>query len=194
MLKEFYLDCETTGLDPKINGIWQIAGMIVVGNQVEPFSLMMRPFESDRITPEALEVSKMTEEEMRALPKPRTIYAKLIDLMGRHVDKFDKSEKFIFLGYNARFDSQFLREWFIKCGDKYFGSWFYTPPVDIMATAAFYLADRRHELENFKLGTVVKYLGLEIDRSGEFHDADIDVLYTYELAKYLRMHYLRIEK
>jgi DNA polymerase III epsilon subunit-like protein len=110
MLKEFYLDCETTGLDPKINGIWQIAGMIVVGNQVEPFSLMMRPFESDRITPEALEVSKMTEEEMRALPKPRTIYAKLIDLMGRHVDKFDKSEKFIFLGYNARFDSQFLRE------------------------------------------------------------------------------------
>jgi hypothetical protein len=55
------------------------------------------------------------------------------------------------------------------------------------------MAGERHKLENFKLGTVVEYLGLKINREGEFHAADIDILYTYELAQYLRRNYPKRE-
>jgi DNA polymerase III subunit epsilon len=193
MTKEIYIDTETTGLDPCENGIWQIAGMIIVGEKVAPFNYKMKPFHKDKITDQALEMSRMTEDEMRNLADPKAVHAEFLNLLETCVNKFDRNDKYIFYGYNAKFDSDFLREWFGKCGDKYFGSWFYTPPVDIMAVAAFHLAEKRHELENFKLGTVVEYLGLKINREGEFHAADIDILYTYELAQYLRRNYPKRE-
>jgi DNA polymerase III subunit epsilon len=185
-LKEIYIDCETTGLDPQLNGIWQIAGMVVHDNHAEPFDFKIAPHKGDVIEPTALEMSGMTEEEMLNLEDPFKVHRKLTTLFGTFVDKYDKKDKFIFYGYNARFDSNFLREWFAKCGDKYFGSWFWTPPVDIMATAAFHLAKERPAMANFKLETVVKWLGLKLDEEGDFHDADIDIKYTYQLAKYIR--------
>jgi DNA polymerase III subunit epsilon len=192
-MKQIYIDTETSGLDPYKNGIWQIAGMVVVGNHAEPFDFKVRPFETDEISPMALEMSKMTEQEMRSLEKPEVVHKQLTALMGRFVDKYDKNDKFIFYGYNAKFDADMLRAWFGKCGDKYYGSWFYSPPVDIMATAAFHLAEKRHELKDFKLETVVEYLGLKAEEEGEFHSADVDILYTYLLAEYLRKHYPKRE-
>jgi DNA polymerase III alpha subunit (gram-positive type) len=185
-MKEIFIDTETVGLDPQLNGIWQIAGMIVSKEQFLPFNFKMAPHKGDIIEPEALEMSRMTEEEMWNLGDPFKVHHEFTTLMSTIVNKYDKKDKFIFYGYNARFDSNFLREWFAKCGDKYFGSWFWTPPVDIMATAAFHLAKERPAMANFKLETVVKWLGLKLDEEGDFHDADIDIKYTYLLAEYLR--------
>lgn len=33
--------------------------------------------------------------------------------------------------------------WFEKSRDKYFGSWFYFPPIDVMGMAAVHLISRR---------------------------------------------------
>jgi DNA polymerase III subunit epsilon len=189
-MKEVYLDTETTGLDPAINGIWQIAGMIVSSETFMPFDYKVAPFKGDIIEPTALEMSGMSEKEMFKLPHPIEVHRKFTELLGTHVNKYDKTDKYIFLGYNARFDSNFLREWFAKCGDKYFGSWFWTPPVDLMSTAAFFLANERPKMPNFKLESVMSYLGITIDgKDGEFHAADVDVAYTYKLALYLRKKY-----
>ena len=185
-MKQIYLDTETTGTDPSVNGVWQIAGMIVLGKTVIPFNYKMSPFTGDIIEPVALEMSGMTEEELFKLPYPVNVHREFTALMGKHVNKYDKFDKFIFYGYNARFDSNFLREWFSKCGDKYFGSWFWTPPVDLMSTAAFFLGRERSRMPNFKLETVVKYLGITLDKEGSFHDASIDIAYTYKLARRLR--------
>lgn len=188
-MKEIYIDTETTGTDPSVNGIWQIAGMIVSSETLVPFDFKVAPFKGDVIEPTALEMSGMTEEELFKLPHPTEVHREFIKLLGTHVNKYDKLDKYIFYGYNARFDSDMLRSWFSKCGDKYFGSWFWTPPVCLMSTAAFHLAKERRAIANFKLETVVKWLGITLDQEGDFHAADVDIAYTYKLAQYLRKHY-----
>ena len=42
----------------------------------------------------------------------------------------------MFAGYNARFDMDFVRALFEKSGDSYFGSWFYSAPLDVMSFVA----------------------------------------------------------
>lgn len=83
----------------------------------------------------------------------------------------------------ARFDADHLRAWFGKARDNYFGSWFWTPPMDLMSATALLLGDARCQLANFKLGTVCEYLGIEA--TGELHDASVDVEMTIELYRRL---------
>ena len=68
------------------------------------------------------------------------------------------------VGYNnAGFDNHFLRALFQQCGDKYFGSWFYPNCMDVYVMATPFLMDVRNDMENFKLMTVAKTMGIEID-------------------------------
>ena len=192
-MKEFFVDVESTGTDPSMNGVWQIAGMIVSGEKFVPFDYKAAPFKGDVIEPIALEMSGMTEEELFKLPHPIEVHKEFTKLLGAHVNKYDKLDKYLFYAYNARFDSDMLRAWFSKCGDKYFGSWFWTPPICVMATAAFHLAKERPAMANFKLETVMRWLGITIDgKDGEFHAADVDIAYTYKLAQYLRANYPQV--
>ena len=84
---------------------------------------------------------------------------------------------------NASFDNQFLRAWFTQCGDNYFGSWFWYPPIDVMALAGIRLMHVRHELKDFKLGTVCEYFGIK--PQGELHDAYVDIDLTEKLYRKL---------
>src|SRR3712207_9107105 len=95
------------------------------------------------------------------------VYAQFVAMLGKHVDKFNKKDKFFLVGYNnAAFDNQFLRGFFLQNGDNYFGSWFWANTIDVMVLATAYLAERRPEMENFKLSTVAKFLGVaEIGRA-----------------------------
>ena len=94
------------------------------------------------------------------------------------MDRYDTLDKFHLIAYNAKFDTDHLRAWFAKNGDKFFGSWFWHPPLDVMSFAAIGLMRRRPSLDNFKLLTVAEALGLEIDEERS-HDA----LYDVELAR-----------
>jgi DNA polymerase-3 subunit epsilon len=170
-----FLDTETTGTDPVKNGIIQLSGIIVVDGNEETFDLKMKPFPADEIDDRALQVTGTTREELEA----RTMlgfdgYREFLRLLGRHIDKFDKHDKAYMIGYNVGFDDQFLRAWFKKAGDTYFGSWFWWPPIDVAVLAAMKLRDRRHELPDFKQGTVAKALGIEVDDT-RLHDALYDI-------------------
>jgi DNA polymerase III epsilon subunit-like protein len=72
-------------------------------------------------------------DQLRGFEHPGLVFQRLRAVMGRHVDKFDKKDKAWFVGYNANFDAQFVRQWFEDHGDK------------------FCLMRRRAQLENFKL-------------------------------------------
>ena len=61
------------------------------------------------------------------------------------------------------------------------GSWFWTPPVDLMSAAAMLVGDERRQLQNFKLGTVCDHLGIK--PGGDLHDANVDVEMTIELYR-----------
>lgn len=187
--KRLYLDLETTGLYATTCGIVQIGGIIDIDGKVaEKFDLRVQPFPDDNIYEDALRANGFTREDIKNPDKfkaPETAYNELVSTMSKYIDRFNKKDKFHFVGYNAiNFDMPFLREWFKKCGDKYFGSWFFFPPLDVMALAAYALQDERHNMPNFKLETVARKLNLPWD-GDKAHDAMYDIEMTRWIAEVL---------
>ena len=185
-MKLFFIDVETTGTNPLQNGIIQLSGIIEVdGDVIEEIDLKIKPYPDDIILDSALEVNGITRVELEDYPNPSEVYRKLTGFMSKYVDKFNRSDKFHFVGYNARFDDDFIRAWFKKCGDNYYGSFFFWPPIDVANIAAIKLMPERSKMENFKLVTVVKHSGIDIDES-KLHDALYDIRLTRELFHILR--------
>ncbi|MDQ1274042.1 MAG: polymerase subunit epsilon [Planctomycetota bacterium] len=181
-MKILWLDTETTGLDPKLNDIIQLAMIIEVGGEVkERIEYKIKPFNLHNISQEALNVNGITLQEMEGYPTVKEVYRGLIDVWGKYIDKFDKADKFIPAGYNVSFDIDFLREFFLK-HDKYFGSWVWQyKPLDPLSLIR-YLEYRNYlKLENHKLETICRHFGIEI----KAHDAMADIEATRELVKML---------
>jgi DNA polymerase-3 subunit epsilon len=178
MIKLCYIDTETTGTNHYKNALVQLAGAIYIlqdnkYERKEDFNFKIKPFPEDIIEDEALAINKITREDLKHFYDPKVIHQDLTEIFEKYCDKFNKEDKMFFVGYNSRFDYDFVRKFWEKCGDKYFGSWFFFPPIDVMNTAIVHLIEKRHTLPNFKLGTVADYLGIEVH--GEFHDAMADI-------------------
>lgn len=192
MMKLCFIDTETTGTDCNKNGIIQIAGEIVFLDENKMlelssranFNYSIKPFETDVIEDKALEVNGITREQISNFSEPKLVYNQFVDTLSGCCDKFNKQDKLFFIGYNARFDMDFMRAWFAKNNDKFFGSWFFFPPIDVMNIAIFNCMKERHLLPNFKLSTVAEHL--KISEDGAFHDAMKDILVTKKIfLKYL---------
>lgn len=180
MIKLIYIDTETTGLDQQNSAITQLAGIIRQDSLTEKFNITMRPHEGAIINEEAMAVQGRTLEEINSFQHPKDALAQFINILYKYVDKFDKHDKFFFLAYNAQFDSNMIRNLFLRLGDNYFGSWFWTPPIDIMSLAAAKLIQVRQKMPNFKLSTVYKeIIGKDI---GNAHDAMADVEAARDIA------------
>lgn len=179
-MKLVFFDLETTGTNPGKHGIHQISGQIVIDGVVkESFDFHVQPNPRAMIEDEALKVGGVTREQILAYPPMQQVYQEFVAMLGKYVDKFNKKDKFFLVGYNnAAFDNQFLRGFFLQNGDVYFGSWFWANSIDVMVLASAYLADRRPEMENFKLSTVAKTLGIVVN-DDSLHDA----MYDIELTK-----------
>lgn len=181
-MKIAYIDVETTGLDPNRHAIIQLAALIEIdGEVVDTLNLNIRPFPEDVIDESALAVTGKTIEEVMSYPMAYDGYHAITETLTRHVKKYDKRDKFFFTAYNAPFDSQFVRSFFECNDDKYYGSYFWHPPVCVMNLAAHRLRNKRAELPNFKLTTVAAALGIE--REGQAHDAFYDILLTRDVYR-----------
>jgi DNA polymerase-3 subunit epsilon len=176
MEKLLYYDLETTGTRFWKNGIHQISGAIVIDGEIkERFDFKVRPFSKAVIEEEALKVGNVTMEQIEKYPSMREVYSKIIAMLSKYVDKFNKKDKFHLVGYNiASFDNPFFRAFFVQSNDNYFGSWFWSDSIDVMVLASYKLRNVRHELVDFKQSSVAKYLGIEVDES-KLHDAEYDI-------------------
>ena len=134
-MKVIWIDIESTGLDHKTDSIIELAALYEDGNDKSIFHAYILPAakpddfniieELTGITWEYLEKNGVSEAEA---------YSKFIEWLGSHIDKYNKTDKAIFAAYNARFDNDFVRDFFKHNNDNYFGSWFYSAPLDIMGT------------------------------------------------------------
>jgi DNA polymerase-3 subunit epsilon len=176
-MKLCFIDCETGGVDPCKHALLQVSGIIRIEDMHDEFTLRIKPFREDVVEKEALEVNHLNPEEGLG---PREAHIELLKILSKYVDKYNKQDKFFFLAYNAPFDSQFLREFFRKCSDKYYGSWFWTPAIDVMTLAGNKLMEKRPFLPNFKLATIAKALGIEFDLE-KAHNASYDISKTAEI-------------
>jgi DNA polymerase-3 subunit epsilon len=173
--KILYFDCETTGTDARRHGIIQIAAIAEIdGEVVGYFDRKVRPFPDDEIEPTALEVNNINMGEIKSYPDPHFIYKEFINFLSCYIDRYDRSDKFQMVAYNGRFDDDFLRAWFDKLNNRYYGSWFSFPTIDPTNLLATLMIGRRHKLENFKLATVAQYLGVDV-KDESLHDSVYDV-------------------
>jgi DNA polymerase-3 subunit epsilon len=193
--KMLFIDVETTGVNPERHGLIQISGCVQIGEKVrESFDYFVRPFPQDMVDLAALEVTGMNPRQFLspdhpdhlAVPgqnfeDPKEIFDRLATLFAHYVNKFDKADKFQFVGYNAHsFDMPFLRRFWEKNGDRFFGSWFWYPCLDVMLVWAQILQPVRAELPNFKLATVARHCGITVD-DRRLHDSRYDIELTREL-------------
>lgn len=186
MSKVMYIDVETSGLNTSNNALLQLAGIIEIdGKERESFNFLIRPHKSALINDRALEVNGMTREEIKEYPPYKKQYNNFIAILSGYIDKYDKTDKFYFVGYNARFDMDFLREFFNRNNNQYFGSWFFFPPIDVMNIAAVHMMISDERCKDFKLITIAEHYGISLENK-KMHDAMTDIRVTQKLFKVLK--------
>lgn len=189
-MKYCFIDTETTGLDRIAHNIFQISAIITdeklkIQDQI---NLSFKPHDTKRIDPEAMERVKLTAEDICGYKlTSQEAYDQLIEFLSQHCDRYNKADKLYMVAYNAAFDSDFLREFFKKHDDQYYGAWFWNPALCTMQLAAWTLlqGDIRPKMPNFKLATLCQIAGLEWDEEAS-HDASYDNIMNVELLKALK--------
>lgn len=182
--KIIWLDVETTGFDPRLNGIIQLSAYIEIDGEIkETLDYKIRPFETDVLDPNTmkwqLETNGITEGMIMQGREPLEVHQELTQVMSKYVDRFDKQDKFYFYGYNSpAFDMPFMKNWFQKCGDKYFGAWFWQQDVCIMRKVIDLHREQGMRLDSYKLANVAKHYGLAEFDDPRWHDSLFDIEMT----------------
>lgn len=188
-MKILFYDLETTGVKPWRNGIHQIAGLIDIdGEIVEEFNLLVKPHPQADYDPKALEMAEhlkhptLTRREVaESFPDMKEVHQQLTKILDKYVDRYDKKDKFFLCGYNnSQFDNQFFRFWFEQNGDPYFNAWFWINTLDVMVLATKYFRYERDKMEDFKLVTVARRLGITVEEE-KLHDALYDIRLTRDV-------------
>jgi len=192
--KLLFCDLETTGTDEMQHGIHQMAFQIWIGGKlIKCPTTDVAIFPSDKINNDLIteeDYLKNTNKSISSLrdstyPSPIYIHKRLISVLGRYVKRYRSTDKFFFIGYNPGFDKDFLCEWFRKCGDKYFMSWIFWPPIDVAQMALFDLVDDWHKMKRRNLEAVTKHYAVN-NENVKFHDAAYDI----EMTKRIFFHIL----
>jgi DNA polymerase-3 subunit epsilon len=186
-MKLLFFDLETTGFGCDKCAIVQIGAIAVEldsNNNLKPIdaiNLKMRPRKGKWVDQRSFAFTGFTIDELTTWQDDKIAFEKFTKFLGKHVDKFNKVDKFTLVGYNSlHFDIDFLRQWFLDNNDKFFGSWFWTNSIDIISEASRYLIQYRPALHNFKLGNVAKAMGINVDET-YLHDGLYDIKLTYKI-------------
>jgi DNA polymerase-3 subunit epsilon len=176
-MKLLFFDVETTGLDPKVHGIHQLAGEIVINDKVvDKFEFRINPFKGCEMDSDALAVSNTNCLDFLKYHKEFQVSVMLSGVLNKHLDCRSKKDKFFLAGWRApEFDGKFLQAFVDRSPLLYgnFNSYFWDNPIDVKTLATQYLMERRPEMESFSLAPVAKYLGIEVDES-KLHSAVYD--------------------
>lgn len=166
-MKLAFLDTETTGLKPPDDyGLVDLAIIIEIDGEVkEKISIQCAPSPNDIITQHALDTQEVTEAELRSRQSPKEAEHKLISILEKYIDRYDKTDKLTIIGYNVQFDVDFLESFFNKNNNKFFGSWFNRRPLDVMGLAYYYRFKTGDELDDWKLETVCNFFGISISKA-----------------------------
>jgi len=171
MAKFLIFDLETTGLDYIKCAIIQLAGYIIETNENNEFKVLnkfdykIKPHENAIISPEALNIAKVSTEQIMSYKSSSSIFHEFETLLHSYIDIYNKTDKLILVGYNSlHFDQDFLKNWFIINKNKYFFSYFWSNGIDLLSDASKYFIHYRPAFPNFKLNTIAKALDISFNK------------------------------
>ena len=195
-MKLIFIDTETSHYTTS-GALLQVSGCIEEdGKVLDVFNYHLRPYGKEEWSQGAIDKTGITPEIASQYDNPHEVFESFISLLDKHVSRYDKKDKMFFVAYNASFDTEYIRNWFLKEAktDKDreygngFGCYFWTPSIDVMQLAAIKTMRMRPEFQNFKLESVCKNLGIDWDDE-KAHDALYDIKKTRELFYILKRGY-----
>ena len=177
-----WIDTETTGLIPGKHAIIQIGAFITeefLGDPVDTFN-SVGSAKGFKISKKALEVNGITKKELKRRQSPYDLFTEFLEWMGKYVDRYNRKDKLIPVGYNVKFDIDMLFGMALKLRYPYLGAYISGSAIDILSVVRFQDAlGNIPPMRSHKLGDVCA--ALEIDPPG--HDAMDDIIATYEIVK-----------
>lgn len=170
-MKLLFIDTETTGISPQQNGVVQISGIIDIDGEVkEEFDFHCRPFPNKIMDIKALEVIGKTKEEVLALPDPREAYQKILTTWQKHINRYDKNDKFYMVGQNTKFDYDMMTQFFKDNGNQYFYAYVAYHLIDIITITALFNLAGIISTKNMKLETVAQAFNIPLKAHDSLHD------------------------
>jgi DNA polymerase-3 subunit epsilon len=178
--KILFFDSETSGLNPYLNDVVQLAYILEINNKiVTKGDLKFRPINENTIEEDALAIAGFTKAQVMEFPDSLEQYEKFTSDIGQYIDKYDRTDKASPAGYNVYFDYKFLMELQNKLNIKYgLGCYLNHRIQDPMLLLSILVVNGFFpDLENLKLETICKYLKIP----HKAHDAMSDISATREL-------------
>ena len=178
MKKILWLDTETTGLNPKIHGLREVAFIIEIdGNEVEKGVFKINPFsyttKNVEIDDYALSISNVTVSELLTYDRSSYCFKEFMNILSRYVNVNDKNDVFMIAGYNVSFDVGFIKDWFREMGlsDSY-KDLFHYKNLDVFPLVITLKHLGLIDTENDKLETICKYFDISIDAHNSLSDIE----------------------
>ncbi len=127
-------------------------------------------------------IQKRTHNE-RAV-SPSAAFKRLEKYLMGLVDNRNPNDKLVMIAHHSAADGEVLREFFVKNGSRYFGSYFYQQHICTIQMATLYLTltNNMNQVTSFKLGDLCRYFNIEVDDS-KLHEAEYDVELLIKLYK-----------
>lgn len=182
-----FIDIETGGFDPKANPITQIACLAVDSETAQIVDTYEAKIRFRRENCHAKAMSLRSYDGWDAVSKhPKEVAHDFKAFLDKHasikrVSKEDKPFRLaIPVAYNAKFDVDFLVEWFKRL-DTFFAA-DAGQRLCVMELSKWYFS-KHSNLErpnSFKLVDVASYFGIDLSNA---HDALADITATYEIWK-----------
>ena len=200
-MKIAIIDTETTGVTLDAN-IHELCAIVhdTEKNHVQMCHIKMCPNKDALIDEKALEVGHVTLEMLSKYPSQEEGFASFLKFLDKQVDKYTKGDRMFFCAFNKEFDIGHVLMWpshekvvraeFDKrinrenTYNNFFGSYFWNNSMDTSDLATAYLADKRHNMVNFKLKTVLDTIGFKY-KEEKLHEAKYDTWQTYRLHCHL---------
>ena len=183
-MKVCYLDVETTGIDAVKYDIIQLAMILEIDGKVEKtFCFDIKAVDPTVYDRRALNVHNTSVEALSEGYEPLDVHKSLVTLLDKYVDRYNKADKFFLAGYNTRFDAEHLSNFFRKCDDKYYGSYFNWQLVDGMSMVYNLVYMGALSLPNYQLGEVCKHFGIPLkDKHNALADLKATKLLIHKLT------------
>lgn len=186
------IDTETTGLDPKVNDVIQVA-IIPLGadlkpnKKIMPFNMHIKPMHPENISSHALRVNKKNIMEIISKGIDAFQAADLLDEWFERLHLGAK-KRIIPVGHNYVFDMGFLKEWLGELNYEHLFHYHYRDTMRV----ALYLNDRAISSNSFppyhnvSLTSMANRLGIDTSNA---HDALEDCVITAEVYRRLVNHH-----
>jgi DNA polymerase-3 subunit alpha len=176
-INTLWVDVETTGLDPVVNDVIQLAAIAIVdGKRHElSFNEFCQPTNYDSVSDEALKVNNISRSQLATFQSAEQMVNRFI----KFCDQFP-GIKFTLAGYNVGFDRDFISSLFTKVNkEQEFNRVFNGELRDLYKRARALKAQGQLKTLNVKLSTLCAHFNIEINA----HDALSDISATIQLDR-----------